>query len=85
MRPTIKNIYKYLIDNGYFAINVKNFEEYKIEDSVKEIALQEGFELYDIEPLKNIKRCHGDVKSARGDKEVTFNKNDEHIYVFKKA
>ena len=85
MRPTIKNIYKYLIDNGYFAINVKNFEEYKIEDSVKEIALQEGFELYEIEALKNKKRCHGDVKSARGDKEVTFNKNDEHIYVFKKA
>lgn len=25
------------------------------------------------------------VMSARGDKEVTFNKNDEHIYVFKKA
>ena len=39
MRPTIKNIYKYLIDNGYFAINVKNFAEYKIEDSAKEIAL----------------------------------------------
>ena len=85
MCPTIKNIYKYLIDNGYFVINVKNFAEYKIEDPAKEIALQEGFELYEIETLKNIKRCHGDVKSAHGDKSVSFNKNDEHIYVFKKA
>lgn len=84
MRNTIKNIYKYLVNDGYFIINVKNFNEYKIENDVNRIAKEEGFILFDIETLKNIKRCHGDVKSARGDKEVTLNDNDEKIYIFKK-
>ena len=32
----------------------------------------------------NLKRCHDDVKSARGEKSVTFNDNSEKIFVFKK-
>lgn len=84
MRKTIKNIYKYLIDEGYFIINIKNFKEYNLEDDTNRIATEEGFKLYEIESLKNIKRCHGDAKSKRGEKTVTFNDNDEHIYVFKK-
>ena len=84
MCKTIKNIHRYLVDDGYFIMNIKNMKEYKLEDDVNKIADEEGFRLYEIESLKNIKRCHGDVKSKRGEKTVTFNDNDEHIYVFKK-
>lgn len=85
MTPTIMNIYRYLIDDGYFVINIKNFNEYKLEEDVCDIALKNGFYLYEIETLKNLKRCHGDVKSARGEKQVTFNDNSENIFIFKKA
>ena len=78
------NIYKYLIDDGYFIINVKNFGEYKLEEDVVRIAEENDFYLYEVETLKNLKRCHGDVKSVRGEKSVTFNDNLEKIFVFKK-
>ena len=84
MRPTIVNIYKYLTENGYFIINVKNFDRYRLEEDVIRIAKENNFYLYEIETLKNLKRCHGDVKSARGEKPVTFNDNSEKIFVFKK-
>lgn len=84
MHPTIANIYKYLIENGYFIINVKNFDRYRLEEDVIRIAKENNFYLYEIETLKNLKRCHGDVKSARGEKSVTFNDNSEKIFVFKK-
>lgn len=38
MRPTIVNIYKYLTENGYFIINVKNFDRYRLEENVIRIA-----------------------------------------------
>lgn len=38
MRPTIANINKYLIDDGYFIINVKNFDKYKLEEDILRIA-----------------------------------------------
>ena len=84
MHPTISNIHKYLIDDGYFIINVKNFDKYKLEEDVLRIAKENNFYLHEIETLKNLKRCHGDVKSARGEKSVTFNDNSEKIFVFKK-
>ena len=38
MRPTIANIYKYLIEDGYFIINVKNFDKYELEEDEIRIA-----------------------------------------------
>ena len=85
LRDTISNIYKYLIDDGYFAININNFNKYNdydlVGDTVK-IAQELGFELEDIHTLKNIKRCHGHVQWDKG--ECGWNDNDEKIFVFKK-
>lgn len=84
LRDTISNIYKYLINDGYFAININNFNKYNdydlVGDTVK-IAKNIGFELEDIHTLKNIKRCHGHVQ---WDGECGWNDNDEKIFIFKK-
>ena len=73
LKETFKNIYKYLIETGYFLLNINNFKDYKlVEDSI-EIAKSIGFNLIDELELKNIKRC----KSTEG-----FNDNSERILVF---
>lgn len=82
IRPTVKNCYKYLIDNGYFAINIKNIDDYLMLDDCKRIIEEEGFELHATETLKNIKRVHGD-RGTNG-KCVKMNR-DEQILVFRKG
>ena len=85
--PTIKNIWEYLTQDGNFVINVKSFREYStnvvydIEGDVKNIAESIGFVLIETLGLNNIKRCHGDISG----KDVSFNDNDEKIFVFKKT
>lgn len=83
--PTIQNIYRYLIPDGYFAININNFNKYNnydlVGDTVK-IAEENGFEIEEIHPLKNIKRCHGHKQWDVGD--CGWYDNDEKIFVFKK-
>lgn len=75
LKPTFQNIYYYLIQEGYFILNINNFKEYKlVEDSIK-IAEEIGFKLIGEHKLKNIKRC----KSTEG-----FNDNSERILVFMK-
>lgn len=75
MKPTFENIYKYLIDEGYFLLNINNFDKFPLaEDSVK-IAESVGFHLVGWHTLDNIKRC----KSSGG-----FNDNSERIFVFNK-
>ena len=83
--PTIKNIHKYLIIDGFFAININNFNKYNdynlIGDTV-EIAKDIGFQLVDVHKLKNIKRCHGHKEWDSGS--CGWNDNDEKIFVFQK-
>lgn len=71
--PTFSNIYYYLIQEGYFCLNINNFQSYNlVEDSI-EIAKKVGFKLLKEHKLVNIKRC----KSTQG-----FNDNSEKILVF---
>ena len=75
LKPTFENIYKYLIDDGYFLLNINNFDKFKLaEDSIK-LAQEVGFHLIGYHTLENIKRC----KSSGG-----FNDNSEKIFVFNK-
>lgn len=75
LKPTFRNIYYYLIQEGYFILNINNFKDYKlVEDSI-EIAKEVGFVLVGEHRLNNIKRC----KSTQG-----FNDNSERILVFMK-
>lgn len=75
LKPTIRNIYLYLIQEGYFLLNINNFDKFNlVEDSIT-IAEEIGFKLVKTESLKNIERC----KSTTG-----FNDNSEKILVFVK-
>lgn len=75
LRPTIKNIKKYLINNGILALNINDFDKFKLYSDTKRICLEEGFEFIEDLPLKNISRtnCKG-----------SFNDNTEGIMIFKK-
>lgn len=75
LRPTIHNIYIYIIDNGYFLLNINNFKNYNLIEDTKQIAIEEGFKFKEYYQLKNIKRC----KSIGG-----VNDNSEKIMVFTK-
>lgn len=75
LEPTFRNIFYYLIQEGYFILNINNFKDFKlVEDSIK-IAQKVGFVLIGEHRLDNIKRC----KSSGG-----FNDNSERILVFVK-
>ena len=79
LRPTFTNIYLYLIQEGYFVLNINNFKDYHlVEDSIR-IAKQVGFKLIGEHKLNNIKRCYGN-RSDLGN--VNFNDNSERILVF---
>lgn len=81
LKPTFRNIYHYLIQEGYFILNINNFKEFNlVEDSI-EIAKEIGFELIGEHKLKNIKRCYGTTSI---DNKGGINDNSERILVFMK-
>ena len=75
MKPTIKNIYMYLCQNGYFCMNINNFDKYNLVEDVKNIAEEIGFKLYNCIRLDNIERAN----SNGG-----LNDNSERIMIFVK-
>ena len=73
LKPTIRNIHSYLIKDGIFAINIKDFENYPLTQDVSK--LSEGmFTHQDTIRLENIKR-----PSAKKDLNT-----DESIFIFRK-
>lgn len=76
MTKTIENIHKYLVDDGYFLININNFDEFDLVSDTRRIAENVGFTYVCTETLENIKRCNSNA---------TFNDNSEGIMVFKKG
>ena len=87
MVPTIKNIYKYLKNDGVFAINIKDviFDKsyYTLEKDTVNIIKSLGFDLIDVHTLKNTKRTFGSMHWEKHTVGVT-DKADECIFVFKK-
>lgn len=75
LKPTFINIKKYLIDNGYFCINIKDLEKFPLVNDTKQIALDCGFKYYGEELLKQNKR----QKSVGG-----LHNGDEGIMIFTK-
>lgn len=75
IKPTIENIYKYLIKNGILAINIKD-TKYPIVSIFKQVIKNIGFTYIEAVPLKNIKR-----QKSTGD---LIDTTDEWIYIFKK-
>jgi len=75
MTPTIQNIYKYLIDEGFFCMNINDFDKFPLVNDIKKIAESVGFKLFNCIRLDNIKRTN----SNSG-----FNDNSERIMIFVK-
>ena len=74
--PTIYNIRKYLIDEGYLLININNYGKYQLVEHTKFITERSGFELVGYETLNNT--------SKRVNVKGGLNDNSEKIIVFKK-
>ena len=80
LEPTIQNCYKYLIDDGYFIINVKNYKKFPIEEDSVRLAEKNGFTYIKTEDLylnKNFSRPTG-----KSDERITIT---EPMFVFKKG
>ena len=77
LEPTIKNIYKYLVPDGLFLINIKNIGEYKMVDDILTISEKFNFRFIGTIPLKLCKKSN--IKEKNG-----FSSIDEQIYVFRK-
>ena len=76
LEPTIQNIYLYLIQEGFFILNINNFKDFDLVGECIKIAERNGFLLVKLETLDNISRCN----SAGG-----MNDNNEKIMVFIKS
>lgn len=79
LEPTIKNIYMYLVNDGYFLCNIKNFKNYTMEEDVVRLSVKNGFELYKIDTLKQMQRVSGWNDT---DEEKTMIDINEKIFVF---
>lgn len=81
VKPTFDNIHAYLIDDGYFALNIKNTNRYSMLDDCMAIAETCGFVFHASHKLKetNARR----VPSQTGAYKIV--PVDEQILVFKKA
>lgn len=93
IKPTVENCFRYLIPGGHFIFNVKSFRDYKtnevypIERDFLYEALNLGMEHVCIEPMTNIKRCHGNAGGGEyGDtgSKLMFSNNDERMHVLVK-
>lgn len=72
---TVKNIKLYLINGGYFLLNVKNSKEYMLMDDMADIIIENGFEFIQFEQLKG---------KDRPSLKLHDKNTDEMIAVFKK-
>lgn len=80
LEPTFANIYKYLITNGYFIVNIKDFNGIKLEETTIKTAEKVGFRLYKVEQLNQGKRLNS-TSEEKGDLIVD---SSENIYIFVK-
>lgn len=75
LKPTIINCHKYLVDNGYLILNVKDFDKFELEKDTKQCAENNGFVFIETFKLENITR----IKSTG-----ELGDSDENIMVFMK-
>lgn len=79
MRPTIENCNRYLTDDGYYMVNVKNFGKFHLYDDTRKIAEDVGFIFIKELKFKNEQR----YKYVNG--EPVYIDTDENVAVFRKT
>lgn len=80
LKPTFANIYKYLVHEGYFIVNIKDFNGVPLEQTTIDTAQEVGFKLYKVEQLSQGKRLNT-TSDEKGDLIVD---SSENIYIFVK-
>ena len=73
LKPTFENIRLYLIDSGYFIININDFAKYTLVKDTIEIATNAGFKYLGKHILHNNQRIN---------EKKTLNDNSEGIFIF---
>lgn len=89
VRPTIKNVYRYLKPGAYYLLNLKNltptFGSFPALNDWAIVAQQEGFELVDIEVMYyQSTRQFGTSKKTGKKREVNFTGDKEPVLVLRK-
>ena len=76
MRPTLRNVHRYLIDHGVLAMNIKNIGRTKLYDDCMRIAGECGFDLVEVTPFS---------PSANGVNRPLGKDNTERVMIFMKT
>ena len=89
MRPTIKNVYRYLKPGAYYLLNLKNFTpafgSFPALNDWAIVAQQEGFILEDMEVMYyQSSRQFGTSKKTGKKREVNFTGDKEPVLVLRK-
>lgn len=89
MRPTIKNVYRYLKPGSYYLLNLKNltpsFGSFPALNDWAIVAQQEGFILEDIDIMYyQSTRQFGTSKKTGKKRQVNFNGDKEPVLVLRK-
>lgn len=76
LRKTIENCRRYLVDGGFFGINIKDYASYKLVEDSRKIIESLGFEFvcYEFLPVHGRPKQTGDLLE-----------NNEDIMIFKKV
>ena len=75
LKKTFENTWLYLVDGGHMLINIKDYEEYDLEQETIRMAVECGFDYVGVETLEN---------TSRISEKKELNNNNENIFVFKK-
>jgi len=79
---TMQNIYLYLIDGGYFLLNIKNTKEYKMMTDMKRIA-EKYFKFVRFETLNYGKRVKSNKEIEKGTEDIAvfvkFDKDKQNV------
>ncbi len=79
-RETVKNIIKYLKEDGVMLLNIKSFEKYNLLEDMKDICTSEGLLYIESLELKNIQRIHLKHSNVSSDEQIlVFRKHPEVI------
>ena len=81
LNPTVKNIYKYLKNDGYFCINIKNIDGYDLIQDLLNICKNNNFKFIDTLELEQCKKYSNKVKNNKNGGFIDINEN---IFIFKK-
>ena len=79
--PTMINIKKYLVDNGYFIFNIKDTKEHKMAQDWVNLAKKIGFEFIGTDEVEVHKRSYG---TTNGKGENHTHNGNENMFIFMK-